>query len=204
VRHSKGGKDVAEEEPMKRSAIASYFDRAGLHALLLALLLDGSRRAGLLQDLCDRCHEFIQLIEGQPPQPTYALDLLRVLPAGKSVADKFVIGLSRDPDSLVGVLDVIGDYPEPAAWYVGLLLFAPEEQGRGLGQRVYEALEQGVISQGGRSLRLIVQAQNGRALAFWRRVGFEVAGTSTQVLATRTNTIYHLLRRLPTPRTMSI
>ncbi len=179
---------------MKQNVIASFFERVGLHVVRL-----DESQTGLLQDLQERCRDFIQLATGHPPQPTEAIHLLRALPPGKSSEDKFVLGFSRNHSVLVGVLELVRGYPDPFTWYIGLLMLDPQERGQGLGYRIYETLEQWVITQGDRSLRLIVQAQNLKRLAFWRRVGFEFEETATQAIATGTNVVYKMVHHLTVP-----
>ena len=146
--------------------------------------LDEARKAEL-ERLYESCREYFELVTGAPPAPDEVDALLRTVPRGRSREDKFVIGFFDAPEHLVGVLDVIRDYPREREWYVGLLLFGPATRGRGLGERVYRRLEEWVLAQGGRALHLIVQQTNPGALRFWERMGFEVTGMGKQVLAGR-------------------
>jgi ribosomal protein S18 acetylase RimI-like enzyme len=143
--------------------------------------LDETRKPEL-QELYDGCHAYFELVTGAPPGPDEAGALLKTVPRGKSADDKFVIGFFDAPGHLVGVLDVIRDYPRAGEWYMGLLLFGPSSRGRGLGERVYRRLEEWVRAEGGRALHLIVQQSNPGALRFWERMGFEVTGMGKQVL----------------------
>ena len=161
--------------------------------------LDESRRDEL-QAFYGHCADYFELITGQPPGPNEAAELLQSLPRGKTREDKFVIGLFDAPAHLIGVLDVIRDYPKPAEWYLGLLLLAPTWRGRKLGERVYHRLEEWVRACGGAAIHLIVQEQNPGALRFWRRMGFEVKGMGKQQLETRENVYLRMTRELsPAP-----
>jgi ribosomal protein S18 acetylase RimI-like enzyme len=146
--------------------------------------LDESRRPEL-QELVDSCRQYYELITGSPPGPGEADAILCVAPRGKSADDKFVIGLFDAPGHLVGVLDVVRDYPREGDWFIGLLLLGPSSRGRGLGERVARRLEEWVRADGGRALHLIVQQSNPGALRFWERMGFEVTGMGKQVLKGR-------------------
>src|SRR5262249_18419633 len=119
---------------MERSGIASCFERAGFHVVLL-----DESRIDLLQDLYARCSDFIRLVTGHAPRPTDARDLLRDLPPGKSSEDKYVLGFTQNSGLLVGVLDVVQGYPDPVTWYIGLLMLDPQERGQGLGEKIYKA-----------------------------------------------------------------
>ncbi len=161
--------------------------------------LDDARRAEL-QEFYEACADYVELVTGSPPGPDEAAELLASVPRGKSHDDKFVIGLFDAPGHMVGVLDVIRDYPKPGEWYLGLLMFGPTRRGRGLGDRVYHRLEEWVRALGGTAIHLIVQEQNPGALRFWQRVGFEVRGMGKQVLKGRENVFIRMTRDLaPVP-----
>lgn len=149
-----------------------------------------------LQAFYQECRDYVELVTGAPPGPDEARQLLRALPRGKGREDKFVIGLFDAPGHLVGVLDVIRDYPEARDWYVGLLLFGPSSRGRRLGERVYRRLEDWVRAEGGRSLHLVVTEENPRAIEFWRRMGFEVRGMGKQILPNKENVFLRMRRDL--------
>jgi ribosomal protein S18 acetylase RimI-like enzyme len=161
--------------------------------------LDEGRRDDL-QAFYERCRDYFELVTGQPPAPDEAADLLRSLPRGKDAEDKFVVGLFDAPGHLVGVLDVIRDYPAPREWYLGLLMFEPTLRGQKLGDRVYHRLEDWVRAQSGTAIHLIVQEQNPKALRFWRRMGFEERGMGKQRIKGRESVFIRMTRELsPSP-----
>ncbi len=146
--------------------------------------LDESR-SGELVAFYEECRAYFELATGEPPGPDEAGQLLRALPRGKTHDDKFVIGFYDAPGHMVGVLDLIRNYPGDGDWYVGLLLFGPSSRGRRLGERVVRRLEEWVRAEGGKALHLIVQQQNPGALRFWERMGFQVRGMGKQRLKGR-------------------
>jgi ribosomal protein S18 acetylase RimI-like enzyme len=154
------------------------------------------RRRDELQAFYERCRDYFELVTGQPPGADEAADLLRSLPRGKTHEDKFVIGLFDAPGHLVGVLDVIRDYPKPAEWYLGLLLFEPTLRGRKLGDRVYHRLEEWVRAQGGTALHLVVEEVNPGALRFWERMGFQVRGMGIRTLKGKESAFIRMTREL--------
>lgn len=139
-------------------------------------------RADELQAFLDRCREYFELVTGQPPGPREAADLLRALPRGKNREDKFVLGLFDAPGHLIGVLDVIRDFPRPREWFLGLLMFEPTLRGKKLGDRVFRRLEEWIRAQGGTAIHLVVEEVNPGALRFWQRMGFVVQGMGKRVL----------------------
>lgn len=157
--------------------------------------LDESRREEL-QAFYEGCAEYVELITGQPPGPNEAQELLASLPRGKTHDDKFVVGLFDAPGHLIGVLDVVRDYPKRDEWFLGLLMLRPQSRNRGLGERVYRRLEEWVSASGGTAIHLIVQEQNPGALRFWQRMGFELKGMGKQQLERRENVYLRLTREL--------
>ncbi len=175
--------------PPRRDPTEHVFELTGC----FGVRLDPSR-APELQAFYEQCREYVELATGAPPGPNEAADLLNALPRGKAYEDKFVVGLFDAPGHLVGVLDVIRDFPAEDEWYLGLLLFGPSSRGRRLGERVYRRLEEWVRSQNGRAIHLIVEEQNPGAIRFWRRMGFELQGMGKQLRRTR-ETVYLRMRR---------
>ncbi|HEX4453925.1 MAG TPA: GNAT family N-acetyltransferase [Kofleriaceae bacterium] len=153
----------------------------------------------LVQRLHERCADFWTLVEGEPPRPGLAEELMHEVPPGGTIDHKHVLG-AFDAE-LVALLDLYDGYPEPHAWYVSLLLVAPEARGGGLGHELVAYAEAYVRARGGRALRLIVQEQNPRALAFWMREGFVYEATTTQKIG-RPNVVTRLVKPLSlSPRT---
>jgi ribosomal protein S18 acetylase RimI-like enzyme len=157
--------------------------------------LDETRRAEL-QAFYEGCRDYFELVTGQPPGPEEAAELLRAVPRGKTHDDKFVIGLFDAPGHLVGVLDVIRDYPSPGEWYLGLLLFEPRLRGNRLGDRVYHRLEEWIRAQDGSAVHLVVEEVNPGALRFWERMGFVVQGMGVRILKGRESPFLRMTRTL--------
>lgn len=155
--------------------------------------------ASELQQLLQRCSEFFQLIHASPVRDDEALILIRELPPGKRSSEKEVIGL-RIGAQLFGVATILRDYPQSGIWFLGDLILAPESRGKGLGSRVYWALETWARSSGAHTIQLIVQEQNSAALRFWRRIGFEWMETIQQKLEHVVNLTHRMQRDLTSTR----
>jgi GNAT superfamily N-acetyltransferase len=151
-----------------------------------------------VQDLCERCADYLQLITGLPPGPAEAQSLFVALPEGSSYDDKALIGVFVAPDvELIGVIDAVRDAPEPGEWWLGALLLDPAHRHHGLGTRLIHALETWVAALGGRAIYLSVVEQNTQALAFWRRLGFvEVERHQPQLFGVR-ESVAIVFRSLP-------
>jgi len=163
-----------------------------------AWLVLGEPHLAAVQQLFVRCTDFIERIEARPTRGDEATHLLEDLPPGREPSDKLALGVVQH-GALVGVIDLVRDFPRAGTWYVGLLLLAPECRGNGLGERIHDALAAWIAEQGGSRLRLIVQEQNPAALRFWLRLGYQVCGSAVQHLELRAHDVAILERSLPLP-----
>jgi GNAT superfamily N-acetyltransferase len=137
-----------------------------------AAWLDEGWRAEL-QALLECCREDVELLYGAPPQPGLAERVLSEVPGGRSLEDKFVVGVFDSAGHLAGVLVVLRDEPAPGEWNVLLLLVRPDFRGRGLAGQMLHSLEGWVRSEGGRSIRLESVRHTLGAARFARRAGYQ-------------------------------
>ncbi len=128
--------------------------------------------APALQRLCERCGDYFVMEEGAPARPDAAEHLLTNLPPGKTDADKHVIAIHAQDGEVVGVLDLIRDFPGEGEWWLGLLLLDPGARGAGLGSRILREVERAVAAAGGTVVHLGVLEHNAAGERFWRRHGF--------------------------------
>lgn len=124
-----------------------------------------------IKDLFDRCYDYFYLVEGRKTNKESIKELLEDLPPDKNSKDKHVLGIF-DNVNLIGVIDLVENYPSKHEWIIGLMLIDPNVRGEGLGQKVHEVLEE--ISKKGQAnkLRIGVVEQNKAALKFWKNVGY--------------------------------
>ena len=127
----------------------------------------------ILQAFLEKCSDYIQLVTGSLPSESAAQSLLTDCPEGKSPDDKLVIGFYTEEGVLVGLLDIIRDYPCQGDWWIGLLLLDPEFRSQGLGECIYASTEKWLKQYGAKKIYLGVVEQNQGAYRFWRKVGFE-------------------------------
>jgi GNAT superfamily N-acetyltransferase len=147
---------------------------------MMPLFTIGNRTARLLrpndtasmQTLLDHCTDYFELVEGEPPAPDAARQMFEDVAPGKTLDDKRLIGVFAPDDMLIGLIDVMRGYPEPAIWFIGLMLIDAACQGQGTGAAVYHAFEQWASGQGARGIGLGVVEANERAHQFWVRMGF--------------------------------
>ena len=123
-----------------------------------------------LQDLLERCADFVTLDEGAPPGPGAAEEALGEVPPGFSRDDSVVFGIGAE--RLVGMVGLLRGYPEPGAWWIGTFMLDPAVRGRGLGAAVMADLEAWLRGEGCVAVYLAVLERNPDALRFWTRVGY--------------------------------
>ena len=125
-----------------------------------------------IQTLLEGCDDFSILVTGKPSEPNAARDLLLDCPPGIDLKNKYLIGFIDSKKNLIGLLDVINGYPKTGVWFIGLLIFLPEQRNKGLGERAIKGLENWIRSMGAKEIRLGVVKNNKAAIRFWEKVGF--------------------------------
>jgi GNAT superfamily N-acetyltransferase len=132
----------------------------------------GNEDVAVLQDLLLKASDYNLLVTGKPPSPNAARELLADFPPGKTLDDKLALGIFEDGEVLVGVMDIVRDYPESGVWWIGLLLLDPAKRGHGLGEALYHSFERWAAQTGAVEIGLGVVEKNVLAVRFWKRLGF--------------------------------
>jgi GNAT superfamily N-acetyltransferase len=148
----------------------------------------GARNEAELQDLCERCHEFALLTEGQLPGPKAGFDILNDLPPVKEMEDKRVLGV-YDEGLLAAVVEMVKDYKTVGEWIIGLLLIDPEKRGNGLGSAIHDYIIEYVSQNGGSLLRIGVIEENIRGMNFWKRMGYHEVERKVQSFGIKEHTV---------------
>jgi len=138
-------------------------------------------------------------VAGLEPSRELARDLLTALPPGKEREDKLLLGVFAEAGELVGLLDVVRNYPAPGVWFLGLMLLEPAQRSQGLGKKLYEAFERWAQAIGAEEIRLSVAEQNGAAFRFWQRLGFLEQERQPPELFGKKESVFILMNRLLSP-----
>jgi len=125
-----------------------------------------------VQDLCERCSDYSELIEGRPPEKDAGKSILFDLPPGKELKDKYVFGVYKENGILIAVIDMVKDYKEAGEWIIGLLMIDPSERGNSLGRKLHNLIKNWVLEEHGKVLRIGVVEENNRAYKFWCEMGY--------------------------------
>ncbi len=162
--------------------MSAHIDAISLHGAELRELAEAD--LGELQALFERCPDYFLAHEGRPPAAGEARDEWDSVPAGTPRSHLHILGVFAA--DLVGVVEVLRDWPRPGTWNIGLLLLEPATRGRGLGDRVMRAVDALATRRGADTLRISAIPANTRGMAFWKRLGFApvpAAGTHPTAIA---------------------
>lgn len=123
--------------------------------------------------LCQKCHDYMLLVDGHPAVPEDIEDDFLSVPPGKSLDDKFVFGIMNQQSEMTGLLDTLRGYPDEHTWWIGLLLLTPEIRSHGIGRKILQGFFEFARQRGAQEIMLGVVEENLNAKAFWEKLGFE-------------------------------
>lgn len=142
-------------------------------------------------------YEFFILTDGLAPSSTAAREEFDDVPEGKTTDDVYIFGLFDARSNLLGAIAGVRYYPDCQTWWIGLMMLAPEQRGRGLGADFYRAFEHWVSAQGISQISLVAIEANESGLQFWKRMGFEVIRkTPPRQYKAKTHKVYVLSRTI--------
>lgn len=102
-----------------------------------------------------------------------ARELFSTLPEGKTLEDKFVFGIFERAGKLIGLIDLVKNYPEQDTWIIGLMLLSTQNRRQNIGKLIHVAGVKFVKKSGCKKLRLGVLEQNIGGLCFWQSLGYK-------------------------------
>lgn len=155
----------------------------------------GAADLAAIQALFESGPDYFEIVQGAPPGPNEARDLLAELPPDKRHDDKFAFLVRDSGGAVAAVIDLVRDYPEPGIWFLGLIFVASALRSRGLGTRLLDAVCAEAKAQGGTHLRLGVVQANRRARALYDRTGFQCLLTRERVLGEDHSVLVDVMER---------
>ncbi|WP_234123737.1 GNAT family N-acetyltransferase [Clostridium hydrogenum] len=124
-------------------------------------------------NLCVACSDYYILSDGVKPTNEDAKEIFAELPPDKNYEDKFVFGVFNNKEMLVGIVDIVRNFPEDGEWMIGLMILEPKERGSGLGKETHNAIAQWSKQLGAKTLRIGVIEENYNGIKFWTKLGYE-------------------------------
>lgn len=125
-----------------------------------------------IDKLLHECEDYYLLHNGTSHTKKDIEEILTFLPPNKQSQDKFVLGIFYK-NQLIGVIDLIRDFPVIGQWIIGLFLLNKKVRRKGIGKLVHNALSQIVLESTGDSLRIGVIEENINGLNFWKNLGYK-------------------------------
>jgi len=139
-----------------------------------------------LQKFLNYSSDFFLLCEWEEPK---AMALLQACPPTRSkIKDKVCLGFFKEGKMIV-LLDFIMDYPQESIITIGYLLVHPQYRSQKIGSKIIDSLSSAAKDQGYSKLRLAIQAQNPKALQFWKQNNFIIIKQVQEKLGTKLNLI---------------
>jgi RimJ/RimL family protein N-acetyltransferase len=146
--------------------------------------------ADTLQQLYEKCADYNYLMEGRSPSATVALEEFTAIPEGKTLDDKYMLGIFNSQNELIGFIEGMRNYPEDKVWWVGLIMLAPAHRCKGILYPLLKQFEQYIATQGMDYVMASIIETNSKVLRLWKRMGFKIV---RQVERKQPNTTSHLL-----------
>lgn len=140
------------------------------------------------------------LVEGTEPKLAHVEEFFTARPPGYSKDDAFPLGFFMG-QQLTGVGGMLRHWNTASKAMIGLLLFAPQWRGRGLGQAAVNHMEHLAETWPGiETLRVGVIACNQSALTFWRKMDYADTGEIKPKFAPFIDDVIILEKVLPSKR----
>ena len=116
---------------------------------------------------------YAERVHGRAAAPEDVDELFSARPPATAPEQKHTMGLWAGAE-LVGVADVLVDFPESGTNFLGLLQIRADRQGQGLAARLHGELMERF--PGATRWRLSVVDTNGEVVGFWERMGYVLTG----------------------------
>lgn len=115
--------------------------------------------------------------EYHPPMVTVEsiLEDMEALPPNKGYEDKHFIGFFQN-STLVAVMDLIENYPQPGTAFIGFFAMNTGFQGKGIGTAIISDCADCLTQLGFEKLRLGIDRGNPQSRAFWTKNSFVLTG----------------------------
>ncbi|MEW9095470.1 MAG: GNAT family N-acetyltransferase [Clostridiaceae bacterium] len=143
----------------------------------------------VVEKLCEKCSDYYMLHDGVLPSKDEVDEIFTALPPNKNHEDKFVLGIYKFNNELVGIVDIIRNFPTVGQWMLGLMLIEPEERGSGLGKIIHEALAKWAINLGAKSFRVGAIENNHKGINFWSNLGYKKIKEVNMDFKAKTHTV---------------
>lgn len=126
-----------------------------------------------VKELCLKCSDYYILSGGELSAEEDAKEIFTALPPGKEHEDKFELGIFNNINELIGIIDIVRNFPIESTWTIGLMLIEPKERGNGLGSEIHKELVNWLRNLEAKVLRIGVIKENYKGIKFWTSLGYQ-------------------------------
>ena len=133
--------------------------------------LDDSDADSILS-LCQRNTQYYEYCEAEATREQVLNDL-HITPPGIGLSDKYYFGFYRSK-TLIAVMDLIDEYPEPEIAFIGFFMMNKDLQGQGIGTAIIQETASYLKMAGKAAIRLAIDKGNPQSAHFWNKNGFIV------------------------------
>ena len=145
----------------------------------------------------DSCRDFSEMERGLTDHARQTDGFFHDVPPNAEAAKRMRLGIFQE-DRLIGVASVDFGFPEATDGYIGLLAFAEDARGGGLGPKVLAHIEAEAQQRGSKRLFVGVLIANVKGRAFWEREGFGPALPPRKItIGAKTQPAQRLVKDLP-------
>jgi GNAT superfamily N-acetyltransferase len=128
----------------------------------------------LLQRFFEANPAYFVAVQGEPAMPNEASEeIAGELPADLVYSRKWIVGYVATDGELAAMANLLSDIFVPSVWNLSTFIVATSRHGTGDGQALYHSLENWMVHNGARWLRLGVVKGYERAERFWLSRGFK-------------------------------
>ena len=145
----------------------------------------------------DSCRDLSEMERGLTDHARQTEGFFHDAPPNADGAKRMRLGIFHE-DRLIGVASVDFGFPEATDGYIGLLAFAEDVRGSGLGPKVLAHIEAEAGQRGAKRLYVGVLIANVKGRAFWEREGFAHAMPPREItIGAKTQLAQRMLKELP-------
>ena len=132
-------------------------------------------------EVYDTNQDFFLLVQGKKATIESSIGDVDALPLNCNIDQKVYISIWQDY-KVVGILDLIKEYPEQTSFWIGLLLIHGSLHGEKIGNRIVDAVLNAAKIAGYKSAQLGVIESNIKGIAFWQKHGFDIFRHSANIV----------------------
>jgi len=129
-------------------------------------------------------HAYTALFQSHPITLEEVIKEVNDRPKNTVLFQKCFIGFYLK-DALVGIADLILNYPNEEEGYIGLLMIDKDYQQKGYGKKMYQRIEAVLKSVGFKRIELGVVKENKGAYLFWKNRGYQAIRHVTHAFESR-------------------